>query len=143
MASSSRWHCQPSSSPYRGGGSSKEPSHTTYNPLLTSKSAPPIIGLTGLHNLLMVVRQLQAAQRDGVGMPQEGGAPCPLSPVAQINRSVLPPAPEGPEGANAQPVGAVAAHQSAAAPLPAQSSRRTPVEAGRPASTAKQRGGRP
>src|SRR5258708_389869 len=62
------------------GGWSSGPSHTTYNPLLTSRSIPPTIGLTGLLNLLTVVTQLQEAQWAGVCGPQEDGAPCPTSP---------------------------------------------------------------
>src|SRR5260221_13101592 len=104
------------------GGLLKEPSHSTYNPLLTSKPVPPMIGLAGLLNLLEVVSRLQATQQQSACASQEGGAPCLASPPDQTIWPALPPAFEG---APRQSLGPVAAGQSAPASAPARSPRRT------------------
>src|SRR5262249_19015169 len=73
----------------RAAGWWKAPSHTTYKTRLTSKSVAPIIGLTGLLNLLRVGTRLQAARDLG---SQEGGAPCPSSRLpTQLAHSSPPP----------------------------------------------------
>jgi hypothetical protein len=122
----------------RGAGWWKGPSHSTYNPLLTPKSLPPMIGLTGLLNLLVVVTRLQAAQQDCARAPQEAGVPCLSSPPDQTIWPALPPAFEG---ANAQSLGPVAAGQSAPTPPSARSTRRTAVEFWHHAAPRQPRGG--
>jgi hypothetical protein len=117
------------------GGWWKAPSHTTHKALLTSIGVPPIIGLTGLLNLLRVGTRLQAARDLGF---QEGGAPCPssrlptqptqpLSPPTCLPRAVraVPPAHEwGPVHA----LGSPASGQSPAAALPAGSPHRASTD---------------
>jgi hypothetical protein len=119
----------------RDAGSWKAPSHTTHKALLTSIGVPPIMGLTGLLNLLRVGTRLQAARDLGF---QEGGAPCPssrlptqptqpLSPPTCLPRAVraVPPAHEwGPVHA----LGSPASGQSPAAALPAGSPRRASTD---------------
>jgi hypothetical protein len=121
----------------RAGGWSKGPSHSTYNALLTSKPELPIIGLTGLLNLLTVVTQLQATQQDCARAPQEAGVPCLAFPPTQSSWPALPPA-RGDTAA--QSLGALAAGQSATTLAPARSSRRTAVKL-QPAATSQPRGG--
>jgi hypothetical protein len=122
----------------RDAGWWKGPSHSTYNPLLTSKHLAPMIGLAGLLNLLTLVSRLQAAQQDCPCAPQEAGAPCPSSPPNQRLGPALPPALER---SPTQSVGAVATGQSATTLAPARSPRRTAVKR-RPAASSQQRGGR-
>jgi hypothetical protein len=115
----------------------REPSHSTYNPLLTPKLLSPMIGLTGLLNLLAVVARRHVARQDCMHAPQEAGVPCPASPPDQRMGPALPPTLES---AQAQPVGAVTTSQSATAPASAQSSRRTAAKRP-PASPSRQPGG--
>lgn len=120
---------------------SNAPSHTTYKTRLTSKSAPPSMGLTGLLNLLRVGTRLQAAWDLG---SQEGGGPCPSSPPpTQLAHPSLPPAsppsrapagpavPPVPERGSADLLGAAARRQSPTPAAPPRSPRRASLVHGR------------
>jgi hypothetical protein len=86
------WICSPASPAFlRAGGWWRELSLNTYNSLLTSKPRSPMIGLTGLLNLLDVVIRLRAAQQDGPCAPQEAGMPCLSAPANQRTWPALPP----------------------------------------------------
>ena len=122
----------------RVGGWWKGPSHSAYNPLLTSKPLPPMIGRAGLLNLLAVVARLRAVRQDCRHAPQEAGAPCPSSPPDQSIGLAFPPALEGDQ---AQSLGLLTVSQSATALTSARSSRRTAGRRRR-ASRREQRGGR-
>jgi hypothetical protein len=90
--SHSQYWPAPGSTSFHGAGWWKGPSHSAYNPLLTSKCLPPMIGHTGLLNLLAVVTRLQAAQQDCTQAPREAGASClrPLPARASGERSPRP-----------------------------------------------------
>ena len=121
------------------GGSSREPSHSTYNALLTSKAAAPMIGLAGLLNLLEVVSRLQATQQQCACASQEAGVPCLASPPDQ-NQTIWPVLPPAFEGAPRQSLGPAAAGQSAPAAASARSPRRTAVTSRRHEPPRRQRG---
>jgi hypothetical protein len=121
-------------------GSWKGPSHNTYNPLLTSKPLPPMIGLAGLLNLLEVVTRLQATQQKCACASQEAGVPCLASPPDQTIWPALPPAFEDATG---QSLGPAAAGQSATASASAQSPRRAAVKRHRHEPPRRQSGGHP
>ena len=123
----------------RAAGWWNAPSHTTYKSRLTSKSAPPIIGLTGLGllHLRRVGTRLQAARDLG---SQEGGAPCPSSrlptqlahcspapscPLKHLTAvPAVPAVPPVHEGSGADVLGTTASGQSPTAALPAYLLRR-------------------
>src|SRR5258706_12430574 len=100
----------------------REPTHSAYNPLLTSKPVPPIIGRAGLLNLRTVVSRLRAAQHECACVPQEAGVSCPSSPP---NHSLGPALPPAPESALAQSVVAVTRGQSATTLSPPASAQPT------------------
>jgi len=135
----SRPRCRGASRCFRAGGWWREPSQSTYNPLLTSKCLPPMIGRAGLLKLRTVVSRLRAAQQECACGPQEAGVPCPSSPPNQSLPPVLPPA-LGDSGA--QLLGPVATDQSATAPAGTRSSRRTATGPRGPVANRQQRGGR-
>ncbi len=116
------------------------PTHSAYNPLLTPKPLPPMIGLIGLLKLLEVVTRLQAAQQNGACAPQEAGVPCLSSQPKPTVWPALPPAHEDSRG---QSLGPDAASQSATAVAPARSPRRTAVEVRRHQPSSGRRGGHP
>jgi len=133
------WTCSPACHAFPlAAGMLKGPSHNTYNALLTSKPPAPMIGVAGLLNLLEVVNRLQAAQQDCACAPQEGGVPCPPSPLHPSSNPALPPAHEG---ATAQSVGPVAHSQPATTPPSAKSPRRTADASAGTTSGRRQRGG--
>src|SRR6266567_1635057 len=95
------------------------PNHNTPETLgLTDPTLRPMLGISGLLNLLTWVEHRQLAQ---ASPHEEGGVPCPVPHSTQ-----LPPA-QFQTGRRS--VGGSAASQSAAAPLAAESSARTPVGA--------------
>src|SRR6266700_6030364 len=102
-----------------GDGWSTTPNHNTPETLgLTDPTLRPMLGISGLLNLLTWVEHRQLAQ---ASPHEEGGVPCPVPHSTQ-----LPPA-QFQTGRRS--VGGSAASQSAAAPLAAESSARTPVGA--------------
>jgi hypothetical protein len=95
----------------------RTPNHSTPETLgLTAPPAPPMLGISGLLNLLTWVEHRQLAQ---AAPHEEGGIPCPVSHPTR-----LPPTRF--QTGN-QSVGSSAPGQSTAAPLEAPSSARTPA----------------
>src|SRR5262249_23580271 len=121
-------------------GSWGGPSSTTYNALLTSKGAAPMIGVAGLLKLLEVVSRLQPAQQACACAPQEAGVPCLSSPPHPSSCPALPPAHEG---ATSQSVGPVTCGQPATTSAAAESPRRAAVRSAGSAAGHRQRGGQP
>src|SRR5690348_16993983 len=98
-------------------GLSRRPKHKTPEPLrLTTSPPPPMLGISGLLNLLTWVEHRQRAQATPF---EEGGIPCPVS-----HPTWLPPTRFQPGN---QPVGGITPGQSSAASLATESSARTPT----------------
>jgi hypothetical protein len=102
----------------RAGGSLREPNHKTPETVRLTETTPrPMLGISGLLNLLTWVEHRQQALASQ--HCEEGGIPCPVShptrlPPTQFQTSI-------------QSVGSSAPGQSTAAPLEAPSSARTPA----------------
>jgi len=101
----------------RAAGWWRTPKHKTPESLqLTTSPPPPMLGISGLLNLLTWVEHRQRAQ---ASPHEEGGIPCPVSHPTR-----LPPTRFQPGN---QSVGGSAPGQSSAASLAAESSARTPT----------------
>src|SRR5260370_7394826 len=107
----------------------RTPNHSPPETLwLTEPTPHPMLGISGLLNLLTWVEHRQLAQ---ASQHEEGGVPCPVPYPTR-----LPPTRF--QASNQSVVGS-APGQSSAAPLPAESPARTPAGTAHPTSQAGQR----